>query len=131
MLNTKKLLSLILKKLYVKGSVTANTVTWTYRKYLDGTLEMWGTATTELAINRAIRATASGPITFYQTPQDYYTVAMPSFVSSVDFFTAELTGGGIADVIGMANPPTIRLYSPVSLGSTPRFLRYYLIGKWS
>lgn len=123
MLDVKALLAKILNKLYVSGTATAGTVTWKYRKYLDGTLEMWGSGITTLAIN-----TASGHI--YTTANEY-DAAVPSFVDSVDFFTGEISGGGWVDVTGFNVPPKVRFYAPTAYTSTNRYLRYYLKGTWS
>lgn len=105
------------------GTATAGSVTWKYRKWANGELEMWGSGSTTLAIN-----TASGNI--YTTANEY-NIAVPSFVSSVDFVTGELSGGGWVDVTGFNVPPKIRLYAPTAYGSTTRSLRYYLRGSWS
>ena len=123
MLDIKVLLTKILSKLYVSGSTTAGSITWTYRKYLDGTLEMWGTATTTLAIG-----TVSGSL---YTTASTYSIAMPSFVNAIDFITAELSGGGWADITDFNNPPYLRLYAPTSYGSASRTLRYHMIGTWT
>ncbi len=122
MLNMKKLLTKILNCAYTKGTTTAGSVTWEYRKYANGTLEMWGSATTTLAIS-----TASGSL---YTTASTYDIAMPSFVTGVDFITAELSGGGWADITDMTNPPKLRLYAPTSFGSASRTLRYYMKGTW-
>lgn len=105
-----------------KGTVTAGSATWKYRKWSDGTLEMWGSATTTLAIS-----TASGAI--YTTASDY-DIAMPAFVDAVDFITAELSGGGWADVTSFNTPPKLRLYAPTSYSSASRTLKYYMKGTW-
>jgi len=110
------------------GSTTAGSVTWKYRKYNSGVLEMWGDATTTLAIG-----TASGAI--YTTASEY-DVAVPTFVASTDFITGELSGGGWLDVtsFGSSSPfvaPKIRLYAPTSYGSASRYIRYYFKGTWA
>ena len=105
-----------------KGTITAGSVTWKYHKWSDNTLEMWGQSTTTLAIS-----TASGSL---YTTANTYDIAMPSFVNTVDFITAELSGGGWADITSFATPPQLRLYAPTSYGSAARELRYYLKGTW-
>lgn len=122
MLNVKKTLKKILNCCYTEGTTTAGSVTWNYRKYASGMLEMWGEASTTLAIS-----TAAGSI--YTTAQTY-DVAMPSFVDSCDFITAELSGGGWVDVNDMTTPPKVRFYAPTSYASTTRHLRYHMIGTW-
>ena len=106
---------------YTKGTTTAGSVTWKYKKYADGELEMWGSAITTLAI-----ATPSGGI--YTTANEY-AVAIPAFVDTVDFATGELSGGGWVDFTAVTNP-TIRLYAPTSYSSTNRTLKYYVRGTW-
>ena len=113
----------LLNDLYEKGTTTAGSVTWTYRKWADKELEMWGEASTTLAIN-----TASGSL---YTTANTYDVAMPSFVASCDFFTGELSGGGWVDVTDMTNPPKVRFYAPTSYASATRYLRYYMKGTWT
>ena len=115
MLDVKKLLTKILSKLYVSGTTTAGSITWNYRKYADGILEMWGQATTTLAI--ATYAGTSGTTGGLYTTASTYDIAMPSFVRSVRFITAELSGGGWADITAFTNPPQLRLYAPTSYGS--------------
>jgi len=110
------------------GSTTAGSVTWRYRKYKSGVLEMWGDAITTLAIG-----TASGNI--YTTASDY-DIAMPTFVARTDMITAELSGGGWADItsFGATSPftaPKLRLYAPTSYGSADRTLRYYFKGTYA
>lgn len=105
-----------------ESTTTAGSVTWKYRKRADGTLEMWGSATTTLAIS-----TASGAI--YTTASDY-DIAIPAFVNTVDFITAELSGAGWADVTSFSTPPKLRLYAPTSYGSASRVLKYYMKGRW-
>ena len=105
------------------GTATAGSVTWKYRKWANGELEMWGRGITTLAINTAV-----GNI--YTTAGEY-DIAVPSFVDSVDFVTGELSGGGWADVTGFNVPPKLRLYAPTAYTSTNRYLRYYLKGTWS
>ena len=105
------------------GTVTASSVTWKYRKWANGELEMWGRGLTTLNINTAV-----GNI--YTTAGEY-DIAVPSFVDSVDFVTGELSGGGWVDVTGFNVPPKIRLYAPTAYTSTNRYLRYYLKGTWS
>lgn len=106
-----------------KGTATAGSVTWEYRKWADGTLEMWGRGLTTLNINTAV-----GNI--YTTAGEY-DIAVPSFVDSVDFVTGELSGGGWVDVTVFNVPPKIRLYAPTAYTSANRHLRYYLKGTWS
>lgn len=120
----EKLMAKILDRLMLaeEGTVTAGSVTWKYRKLKGRKLEMWGSATTTLAIS-----TASGAI--YTTASEY-DIAMPAFVDAVDFITAELSGGGWADVTSFATPPKLRLYAPTSYGSASRTIRYYLKGTW-
>lgn len=108
---------------FESGTATAGSVTWEYRKWADGTLEMWGRGLTTLNINTAV-----GNI--YTTAGEY-DIAVPSFVDSVDFVTGELSGGGWVDVTGFNVPPKIRLYAPTAYTSTNRYLRYYLKGTWS
>lgn len=105
------------------GTATAGSVTWKYRKWANGTLEMWGSGLTKLNINTAV-----GNI--YTTAGEY-DIAIPSFVDSVDFVTGELSGGGWVDVTGFGVPPKMRLYAPTAYTSTNRHLRYYLKGTWS
>ena len=105
------------------GTATAGSVTWKYRKWANGELEMWGRGLTTLNINTAV-----GNI--YTTAGEY-DIAVPSFVDSVDFVTGELSGGGWVDVTGFNVPPKIRLYAPTAYTSTNRYLRYYLKGTWS
>lgn len=105
------------------GTATAGSVTWTYRQYKSGALEMWGTAETTLAIS-----TASGSI---YTTASTYDVAMPSFVNTCDFITAELSGGGWVDITYMTTPPKMRFYAPTSYASATRYLRYYMKGTWT
>lgn len=105
-----------------EGTITAGSVTWEYRKYKSGALEMWGSATTTLAIS-----TASGSL---YTTASTYDIAMPSFVNSCEFVTAELSGGGWVDITDMTNPPKMRFYAPTSFSSASRFLRYYFKGTW-
>ena len=104
------------------GTTTAGSVTWKYKKYADKTVEMWGSGTTSLAIS-----TASGSI--YTTANDY-DIAMPSFISGTDMVTAEISGGGWADITSFAVPPKLRLYAPTSYGSSDRSLRYYFRGTY-
>ena len=108
---------------FESGTATAGSVTWEYRKWADGTLEMWGRAITKLNINTAV-----GNI--YTTANEY-NIAVPSFVDSVDFVTGELSGGGWVDVTGYGVPPKMRFYAPTAYTSTDRYLRYYLKGTWS
>lgn len=112
-----------------KNSTYAGTVRWEYQKWADGTVEMWGDVTTTLAIG-----TASGSL---YTTANTYDIAMPSFVTRTDFITAELSGGGWADITSFGayspsfTPPQLRLYAPTSYGSATRTLRYYFRGQWA
>lgn len=108
--------------LYETGTATAGSVTWKYRKWANGELEMWGSGITTLAINTAV-----GNI--YTTANEY-NIAVPSFVDSVDFVTGELSGGGWVDVTSYSVPPKVRFYAPTAYTSTNRHLRYYLKGSW-
>ena len=108
---------------FESGTATAASVTWEYRKWADGTLEMWGRAITTLNINTAV-----GNI--YTTANEY-NIAVPSFVDSVDFVTGELSGGGWVDITSYSVPPKMRFYAPTAYTSTNRYLRYYLKGTWS
>ena len=105
------------------GTATAGSVTWEYRKWANGELEMWGSGITTLNIDTAV-----GNI--YTTANEY-NIAVPSFVDSVDFVTGELSGGGWVDVTGYGVPPKMRFYAPTAYTSTDRYLRYYLKGTWS
>ena len=120
---SRKVLVRLLKKAYASGTVTAGSIAWNYRKYADHTLEMWGQSTTTLAIS-----TASGSLF---TTANTYSIAMPSFVDSVSFITAELTGSGWADITALTNPPKLRLYAPTSYDSAERTLTYHMIGTWA
>ena len=105
------------------GTTTAGSVTWKYKKYRDGTLEMWGTGSTSLAIS-----TASGAI--FSTASEY-DVAMPTFVASTDFLSGEISGGGWVDVTTFNVPPKVKFYAPTSFASANRVLKYYFRGTWS
>lgn len=105
------------------GAETAGSVTWHYKKFANGTFEMWGEVTTTLTIG-----TAAGSI--YTTANEY-DVALPTWVSEVNFITGEVTGGGWVDITAFGATPKMRMYAPTSYSSASRYIRYFAIGTWS
>lgn len=122
MLDTKKLLTKILKCLYVKGS----SGDWTYKKYADGTCEMWFKGTKTVTIG-----TGAGNI---YTSNSNTALAFPFALQAIEYssVSAFSTSYGIWawQVQETTSQIACRVFSNASRSSASYNFRAYVKGTW-
>lgn len=122
MLDIKKLLTKIMKSLYI----TVTSGNWTYRKYLDGTFEGWYSTTGTMTIG-------SGVGSLYQSGTTSI-IALPITLSSISFANVTLYNTTYGVWAYLLNTSTTnisyRAFSAISRSSATYHIKAYVKGTW-